>query len=1172
MKVFFSFLVRWVVPVLGLIALSLVIWFLGPLLSWSDKAPLEPEGRRWALIALIFGLWIALRIVRIVQARRNAAKVMQAMVAAAPAPDAATVATREELATLKQRMDEALALLKKAKLGGDEARSLYELPWYVIIGPPGSGKTTALVNSGLNFPLAASMGSGAIRGVGGTRNCDWWFTDEAVLLDTAGRYTTQDSHAQVDKSAWLGFLELLKTQRSRRPIDGAFIAISLSDLLLGSEAERQAHAKAIRARVQELYSELGVRFPVYVMLTKLDLVPGFMEFYDTLGKEERAQVWGMTFPLDDGKSEQGPLAQFVAEFESLETRLNERLIERLQQERDPARRDLVYGFPQQFAAVKDVVGGFLDGVFRPNPFEQRVLLRGVYLTSGTQEGSPIDRLIGSMAQGMGLDRQRLARQSSSGRSYFIERLFRDVAFGERGLVGANPKVEARRKWLTRGALAATVLVVAVVSTLWLISYQANKTFIGTVDGRVTSLNTQIQAVSPAQRELLAVLPVLDATRALASDAPDWAEGLGLFQGDMLDSQAQSVYRKLLIAVFQPRLLSRMEEQLREGGSNDFMYEGLKAYLMMASPEHAEPDFIKAWIALDWEQNLPRDLSAPQRQALAEHLSALFERQPPMSRLDDGLIQDVRRQLQQISLAQRVYSRVKRSPVPKGLPDFRLSDAAGRDAALVFTRKSGKPLTEPLDAFFTYRGYREVFLTATLSQAGTLAEEQWVLGRSVGTPEEAASLAADVRRLYFDEYLNQWDALLNDVDFVPVTSVAQASDMLRVLSGPTSPLKKLLEAVAKETDLQRQERLAADKLKQADGTVDKLKERLGTLVGQDRGSTAQADEPSDPVSAKFAELTGLVTKEGDAPAPIDALLADLNALYIQINALVAASGDALLGGAKDQAQAAAQTVSRGAERQPPLVQNLVKSVVSSTTATMMGGIRSQLNAAWTSEVVNVYRQSLAGRYPLTPGSNRDATLEDFGRFFGVGGVMDSYFRKYLQPYADTSATTWRWQPGAAEKLGISANVLTVFQKSAAIRDAFFRAGGTQPAVRFELKPVAMDAAITQFLLDLDGQQLSYDHGPSRPVAMQWPSPNAVGVVRLSVTPPPVSGQSGLTLDGPWAWFRLLEQSELSQAGAPDRFTLRLRVGGASIACELRASSAFNPFKSRVLQGFYLPDRL
>ena len=335
MKAFFSFMIRWVIPLLGLIALSLIIWFVGPLLD-----VLMPEGRRWALIILVFAVWLAYRVFRILQARHQAAEVMRSLAAQTPA-DPNSVATAEELTTLRQRMDEALALLKKAKLGGDERRNLYELPWYVIIGPPGSGKTTALVNSGLHFPLAAQLGAGAVRGVGGTRNCDWWFTDQAVLLDTAGRYTTQDSNSTVDKAAWLGFLDLLKKQRSRRPIDGAFIAISLSDLLLGSDAERAAHAAAIRLRIQELYTQLGVRFPIYLMLTKLDLVPGFMEFFDNLSKEERAQVWGMTFALDDGKHGDSPLAHLQSEFAGLEQRLNERLVERLQQERDPARRDLI---------------------------------------------------------------------------------------------------------------------------------------------------------------------------------------------------------------------------------------------------------------------------------------------------------------------------------------------------------------------------------------------------------------------------------------------------------------------------------------------------------------------------------------------------------------------------------------------------------------------------------------------------------------------------------------------------------------------------------------------------------------------------------------------------------------------------------------------------------------
>ncbi|RAM67991.1 type VI secretion protein IcmF [Pseudomonas putida] len=1169
MKAFFSFVIRWVIPLLGLIALSLIIWFVGPLLEM-----LASPTPRWLLIVLLFALWGAYRAWRIVQARQQAAKVMQSL-AAETAADPASVATAEELSALRQRMDEALALLKKARLGGDERRNLYELPWYVIIGPPGSGKTTALVNSGLHFPLAAQLGEGAIRGVGGTRNCDWWFTDQAVLLDTAGRYTTQDSHAQVDKAAWLGFLDLLKTQRSRRPIDGAFIAISLSDLLLGSDAERAAHAAAIRARIQELYSQLGVRFPVYLMLTKLDLVPGFMEFFDNLGKDERAQVWGMTFPLDTlEQGGDGPLAQFDNEFGLLEQRLGERLVERLQQERDPARRDLIYGFVQQFAALHGNLKGFLDGIFKPNAFEARALLRGVYFTSGTQEGSPIDRLIGSMAQSMGLDRAHLARQSGSGRSYFIERLFTAVAFAERGLVGSNPKVERRRRWIARGALALSVALVLLVGTLWAVSYRANQQYIAEVDSRLQPLGKSVQGLSPAQRNVVDMLPLLNAVRHLADDPPSWAEGLGLYQGDMLESESQSLYRKLLIAIFAPRLVTRIEEQLYAGGPSDYLYEGLKAYLMLADAEHYDPDFIKAWITLDWERQLPRDLAPDLRKALEQHLAALFDKRPPNARLDQRLIDDTRRQLQQLPVAQRVYDRVKRQKLPGGVEDFRVSDAAGRDAALVFRFKSGKPLSEPLPGLFTVQGYRQAFLAASLAQSTTLAEERWVLGRAPGEAGDARRLADDVQQLYYQDYIRHWDALLDDLDFVPITSVGQAADVLRVLSGPTSPMKQLLQAVARETNLAQPTTLdkVQDKAEQAG--VDQLRQRLGGLLGD---APLPVDSPAsrtqDPVTAHFAELAALVGNGEGQPAAIDGLLTDLNALYVQVSAMVGASGDALLGEAKNQAQAAAQRVALGAARQPKVVQNLVSSVLGSTHGVVMGGVRNQLNAAWASEVLNVYRQSLSGRYPMAAGSSRDATLEDFGQFFGVGGVMDSYFRKYLQPYVNTSSTPWSWQPGAAQKLGINSSVLYTFQRAATIRDAFFRSGnGLQPGVRFELKPVTMDASITQFLLDLDGQQVSYDHGPSRPVALQWPNPNSIGVVRLSIAPPAASGRSGLTVEGPWAWFRLLDQSDLVAGSSPERFNLRLRVDGASVSYELRASSAFNPFRSRVVSGFSLPEHL
>ena len=87
----------------------------------------------------------------------------------------------------------------------------------------------------MNFPLKAVGSDPALAGVGGTRNCDWWFTDEAVLLDTAGRYTTQESDREADAAAWQGFLDLIKRFRPRRPLNGALVTLSVSDLVLWNE-------------------------------------------------------------------------------------------------------------------------------------------------------------------------------------------------------------------------------------------------------------------------------------------------------------------------------------------------------------------------------------------------------------------------------------------------------------------------------------------------------------------------------------------------------------------------------------------------------------------------------------------------------------------------------------------------------------------------------------------------------------------------------------------------------------------------------------------------------------------------------------------------------------------------------------------------------------------------
>ena len=292
MKAIFAALIsiRGLSGLVGALLLSTLIWLFAPALLGTESLVV-----RILLTAVPIVVWLVVLVVLVMlRQKRDAALISGATETAerSAKADAATLAAAEEERVIGQRLTEALGAMKSA--AGAKGNYLYERPWYVIIGPPGSGKTTAIQNSGLDFPLVA----GRVAGVGGTRNCDWWIAEQAVLIDTAGRYTTQDSDAGADKAGWERFLDLLRRERPRQPLNGVIVAFG-ADMLSRLDADgRQTHALAVRRRVSELEQKLGQKLPVYFLVSKVDLVVGFTEFFDDLDREARSQVWGMTFPAE----------------------------------------------------------------------------------------------------------------------------------------------------------------------------------------------------------------------------------------------------------------------------------------------------------------------------------------------------------------------------------------------------------------------------------------------------------------------------------------------------------------------------------------------------------------------------------------------------------------------------------------------------------------------------------------------------------------------------------------------------------------------------------------------------------------------------------------------------------------------------------------------------------
>ncbi|WBS00578.1 type VI secretion system membrane subunit TssM [Pseudoduganella sp. SL102] len=1203
---------------LGLAAFALLIWHVGPLVAIAGYRPLEPARIRLALICLVVLVYVGKALWKLWQARRANASLMNGLLQQAPAAASpGDTMAAEELATLRKRFEGAVDVLRKARLTGKPGAPgrwlaslgrqwVYELPWYILIGAPGSGKTTALVHSGLQFPLSGQFGREAIRGVGGTRNCDWWFTDEAVLLDTAGRYTTQESDQKTDSAAWTGFLQLLKKYRVRRPINGALLTLSVPDLLGQSPDERAAHLATLRKRLHELHEELDIRFPLYLLVTKLDLLPGFMEFFGELGKEDRAQVWGMTFPIrdaagkdattgaarsagkTDGKNE-GPAdtaPDFGNEFAALEARLNARLVDRMQAERDPQKRAQLYLFPQQFAALKGTLGEFVEGIVSDSRFAERPLLRGVYFTSGTQEGSPIDRMLGGVGRALQLDRKILPPQSPTGKSFFITRLLKDVVFQEAGLAGTNLRRERRRALVQLGALAVAALLAAGMIVAWAVSYAGNRAYVAGVQERLDAISQQVRALEANRSaDVVELLPVLRTVRDLANvpgqapgEAP-FAMGAGLYQGDKLASAAQTAYRNLLRDVFLARLEARVRQQLQGAGGNpELLYEALKAYIMLHQPRHFQGAALKAFITADWESSLPRSVTLEQRRELESHLDALLagERPTAPQPADQQLIASAREAVARTPLAVRIYNRIKRGGAGADLPEFTVAGAAGPAAPLVFARASGQPLTSGVPGLYSVNGYRNAFLKEAARVTGQLADEEgWVLGlaekdRRFTDPAQRAGQLDEVRRLYLEDYARIWRAFVDDIKLVRAGSLQGSIQTARVLSMPDSPLPALLRAIVREVTLVQGD--AADKsiADKAGDTVESTRKELMKLFGSEvvKPAAARETQPERIVDDRFDDLRRLVAGAGPGqPAPIDATTSLINELYT----LLTATEAALKGANTPPPSDVPNKVKAQGGLMPEPVRSILLTLASGSASQALGLTRSNLNQAMGATLGEFCNNAVTGRYPFTKGSPRDVTQDDFSRLFAPGGMIDDFFQKNLAQYVNTNTRPWSFRSVGDATMGGSSGALLQFQRAQVIRDVFFR-GGAAAGMRLELKPVMMDASITQFTLDVDGQLVKYSHGPQVPAQVQWPGPRGSTQVRLQVTPPSAAGASGRTYEGAWALFRLFDQAQVDGTGQPEKFVATFNVDGRRTQFEVLTSSVRNPFRLAELEQFRCPGVL
>lgn len=1180
--------------VIGFILLICLILAVG---AWLGLA----LNTRLIIILIILATGIIILLFKQMQANKGAALIEQSIKAQAEEQKLAIRPDkREEIEELKHELASAIESLKKSKLGkGRSGRAaLYALPWYMFIGPPAAGKTTAIINSGLEFPFGFD-----IKGVGGTRNCDWFFSNSAILLDTAGRYMTEEE----DKEEYYAFLDILKKYRRLSPINGVLVGISITDIINATTEDIEWHAKNIRRRIDELILRLGIRFPVYLVFTKCDLLQGFVELFENLSRKEREQIWGCTLSSEQNKT-LDPREIFDKEFQVLIQSLNDFRLKRLSSPTKPENRSKVYVFPLEFASIMENVGHFIGKLFQPNPYKETPQFRGFYFTSGTQEGTPIDRVIQAIAKQFDLPPEATSEPVIEKKSYFIKNLFTDVIIPDQKMVTPTSKTSVFRNRMRTGAIAASLIILGAFILGISLAYIRSRNNLAAVKG-ATELMNNVQWDTKAT--LASDFKYMDRFREQLVELVNKKNNpplirSGLYRGNAVLPHALKLYYRKLSSFVNVHLYRELERRMKYQAQYymNHIEDYLRAYLLM-DLEVEKLDVSNENFLIEELISILDESDFPFIQDDAGEVRPIIERQVeffvknlgkegiPTFENDKNLISSVRNLILKDKKPsfRRIYN------VFKNQAEYQLSQLQVPSFTLLLAIEEGyKDIffsDYKIPAFFTKEGWEKYVKEAIELESNRPDKADWVLGvephQLPAEMRDPQRMAEKLRSIYFQEYAETWWQFLQSIEYKPFDSISSASYCLKNLSDYSdSCLKSLLDIVFEQTRYESES---------TRGLTNKLKEKGKSIARKiklaKKVPTQKDQESIHLLNQEFESLHALSAEDSESGG-ISNILQEILNQYANINLILESIMTDPGAKAKDYAS---RILERGSGDLPEALKTIRRTLnvldltslndlfeqpVKYTWIAILNEAQIYLNSLWQNKVYDPFQRKMAKYYPFNP-RGQDALIEDVKNFFQPqGSTLWKFIEEELKPFVKLDS----WQTIKWEKHGIqlSSTTIKALLRAETFKKHLFSQGELR--VRFWLQPLKYSKVtdhvpiIEQITLNIDGNEYPYRMGGPRWREFSWPGLKGPPGVSLEI----FSSEADFNrreYKGEWGWLRLIETAKIKQDKSSELLFILswpfIQRGQTQVSViinyELRASRKGDPFHDVVnFFSFRCPKRL
>jgi len=759
---------------LGAALILVAIWWFGPQWTWREQQPLASMAHRGlaSLVLVVVSLLCWLVVLR----KRNRRLQAERNQAAAVELDRVLPYVQAQ----EQALDQGLSLFLH-NAGG--RRALYRLPWYLVVGDQRAGKTSFIDRTEQDFSLTR-IDKAQKRGRQAQALAypiGWWVSNDAVIIDPPGAFIRQDSCSMspaeeadapevppaTPARLWQHLLGWLVRNRSRRALNGLILVIDLPALVHGTSEQRVALAHVLRTRLYEVSSQLGSRLPLYVVLSKFDLLDGFDQLYAGLPAASREKMLGFTFKLDAIGTFDAWLDEYGEQYGQMISGLFEQMVERLDALDGALLRARLFSLHAQLIGLRQILLGFLKETLASDRYTTPALVRGVYWSSVVQQGDMLNAFVREAAQPY-KTKLPLLEGKAQGKAlvYFIQHAFRRVIYPESGLAGDNIKVARNKRQLLWIGSGVGVLALWVGIASWQRYFDINGAKAANVlaKSREYSHHEIDQRLDPTGRNLLEPLDqIRDAVAVFGDYRAAWpgVADLGLYQGRAIGPRVDEAYLSLLSKRFLPALASGVIDAMAaaQPGSEQQM-AALRVYRMLEDRQNRRPDWVEDWMARQWQQKFPgqgqlqRDLMRHLKYALAYADADL-----PQYR---QRIAEVQQSLRRVPLAERVYAGLKQQAEEQLHTGLDLRNQVGPAFDVVYqsagsSRKGDDVVLAPM---LTAKGFKEYFEPRSQRFADMAMIDQWALGERGQldySDADREALSERLRNLYSADFIDSGGA-------------------------------------------------------------------------------------------------------------------------------------------------------------------------------------------------------------------------------------------------------------------------------------------------------------------------------------------------------------------------------------------------------------------------------